>query len=190
VGLKEAVMDAVEAIRTRRSVRAYQSDSVPRDMINAIIDDAASAPPAFAGQVPWSFSVFEGADKIARWGERALQFARDHRPDRPGWTWTERPDFEVFWGAPVVVIISGPVGDCCRAGQNLMLSAHARGLGTCWVGSPMLWLGDPAVKAELGLPKDLEPVSAICLGYPKKVTPAPASPPRASPPMFWNPDLR
>ena len=39
-----------------------------------------------------------------------------------------------------------------RAGQNLMLSAHARGLGTCWVGSPMLWIDTPEVKAELKHP--------------------------------------
>ena len=47
-----------------------------------------------------------------------------------------------------------------------MLSAHARGLGTCWVGSPMLWLSTPEVRAELGIPSALMPVAALCLGYP------------------------
>ena len=69
---------------------------------------------------------------------------------KPVADWLDRPGFKIFWDAPVVIIISGPVGDCCRAGQNLMLSAHARGLGTCWVGSPMLWLSTPEVRAELG----------------------------------------
>jgi len=69
----------------------------------------------------------------------------------------------------VVVIVSGPQGDCNRAGQNLMLSAHARGLGTCWVGSPMLWLSAPEVRTELQIPSALMPVAALCLGYPAAI---------------------
>ena len=64
-----------------------------------------------------------------------------------------------------------------------MLSAHARGLGTCWVGSPMLWLKNPATKAELQIPNGLEPVSALCLGYPKTV---PEAPPRVRPTIVWS----
>ena len=90
-------------------------------------------------------------------------------PASPGSDWLTRPGFKVFWDAPVVVIISGPVGDCCRAGQNFMLSAHARGLGSCWVGSPMLWLSTPEVRAELKIPSDLPPVAVLCLGYPAEV---------------------
>ena len=66
----------------------------------------------------------------------------------------------------MLIVISGPVGECNRAGQNLMLSAHARGLGTCWVGSPMLWLSTPEVRDELRMPVDLTPVAVLCLGYP------------------------
>jgi len=84
--------------------------------------------------------------------------------------------------APVVVIISGPVGDCCRAGQNLMLSAHARGLGTCWVGSPMLWLTTPEVRAEFGIPATLTPVAVLCLGYPAAI---PEAVVHDKPPIVW-----
>jgi nitroreductase len=102
---------------------------------------------------------------------------------RAGWTWTEREDFLVFWDAPVVVIISGPVEDCCRAGQLLILSAHARGLGACWVGAPMLWLRTAQAKAEIGIPEDLTPVSAICVGYAAEV-PEPRQ--RAEPTVIWS----
>ncbi len=111
-----------------------------------------------------------------------MKHAREHRPDGPGWDWVERPGFKVFWDAPVVVIISGPVGDCCRAGQNFMLSAHARGLGSCWVGSPMLWLGTPEVRSELKIPADLTPVAVLCLGYPAEVPEAIA---HGRPPTVW-----
>jgi len=53
--------------------------------------------------------------------------------------------------------------------RNLILSAHARGLGTCWVGSPLLWLRTASIKAELGIPPELVPGAAICLGYPGPV---------------------
>src|SRR5262249_45549814 len=134
-------MDAIEAMHTRRSIRAYAKQVPDRATIAAIIGDAAQAPPPFAGQVPWAFTVVEGVARIAAYGEKAIAHARpQHRADEPGWGWLERPGFKVFWDAPALVVISGPVADCCRAGTLLMLSAHARGLGTCWVGAPMLWL--------------------------------------------------
>jgi nitroreductase len=142
-------MDVITAIHGRRSVRSYRPTLVPRELIEAVILDAAQSPPSFRGQVPWSFNIIEGVERIAAYGKRALDHARAHRPDGPGWDWVERPGFDVFWNAPAVIVISGPPGDCNRAGQNLMLSAHARGLGTCWVGSPMLWITTPEVRSEL-----------------------------------------
>ena len=75
------------------------------------------------------------------------------------------------------------MGDCSRAGQNLMLSAHTRGLGTCWVGSPMLWITTPEVRAELKIPEKLMPVAVFCLGY-AAATPEPVVHER--PPVVWS----
>lgn len=177
-------MDVIEAIHSRRSIRAYTDQPVGRDLIRDLLWDAVQAPPPFAGQAPWTFNVIEGADRIAGFGLRAKQYARDHRPAGGGWAWTERLDFAVFWNAPVVVIISGPVEDSCRAGQLLVLSAHARGLGSCWVGAPMLWLRTPEAKAAVGIPSDLTPVSAICIGHPAE---APTASARAQPVIIWAP---
>ena len=176
-------MDVIAAIHGRRSVRSYQPTPVPRELIDAIISDAAQAPPPFRGMAPWAFNVIEGVARIAAYGERAIEHARQHRPDRPGWDWVERPGFKVFWDAPVVIIISGPVGDCSRAGQNLMLSAHARGLATCWVGSPMLWITTPEVMAELKIPLKLTPVAVFCLGY---AAAAPEPVVHERPPVIWS----
>ncbi|HLZ85338.1 MAG TPA: nitroreductase family protein [Caulobacteraceae bacterium] len=175
-------MDAIAAIHTRRSIRDYAPRPVDRLLIEDLIWDAAQAPPPFAGQVPWTFNVIEGAERIAALGERAKQYARDNRPDVPSAAWADREDFKAFWNAPAVVIISGPVEDCVRAGQTLLIAAHARGLGACWVGAPMMWLRSPVAKAELGIPPDLTPVSAICLGYPA-AEPEPRV--RAHPPVIW-----
>ena len=176
-------MDVISAIHGRRSVRSYRPTPVPRELIEAIISDAAQAPPPHRGMVPWAFNVIEGVERIAAYGERAIDYARRHHPKGPGADWVERPGFKVFWDAPVVIIISGPVGDCSRAGQNLMLSAHARGLATCWVGSPMLWITTPEVRAELKIPEKLTPVAVFCLGYAAD-TPEPVV--REKPPVIWS----
>jgi nitroreductase len=182
-------MDAIEAIYTRRSIRAYTDEAVDRGLIEALIWDAAQAPPPFAGQVPWTFNVILGAKRIAQYGAQAKQYARDHRPDlRPGGAepfWADRDDFKVFWDAPAVVIISGGLADCCRAGQLLILAAHARGLGACWVGAPTVWLQTPEAKAEIGIPEDQTPNSVICLGHPAAW---PAAAERKRPIVIWQDD--
>ena len=134
-------MDTVTAIRTRRSIRDYENRTVKREIIADILWDAAQAPTTPVSG-PFLFHVIEGVARIADLGEHAKQYAREHRPDSVGYSWAEGSDFKVFLDAPVVIVISGhadnsqSIQDCNRAGQNLMLSAHARGLGSCWVGAP------------------------------------------------------
>ena len=176
-------MDAIETIHGRRSIRSYAPRPLERDLIERVIWDAAQAPPPFSGEVPWTFTVVQGIQRIAALGTLAMDHAKTHRgTGTPGSSWLDRPGFKIFWDAPVVIVISGRVEDCCRAGQNLMLSAHARGLGTCWVGSPMLWLRTDTARTELRIPPDLTPVAALCLGYPAA---SPEAPPRKRPPVIW-----
>lgn len=183
-------MEAVEALNSRRSIRSYEARKVDRSLIEAIIHDAAQAPSApISGPRPWTFNVIEGAERIAGYGARAKQFAVDHRREGPGYAWADKPEFSIFFDAPVVIVISGHGGnaqasaECCRAGQNLMISAHARGLGTCWVGSPMLWMRDAGVRAELGIPAGFEPFAAFTLGYPRVV---PAAQAREAATIIWS----
>ena len=126
---------------------------------------------------PFLFHVIEGVARIADLGEHAKQYAREHRPDSVGYSWAEGSDFKVFLDAPVVIIISGntynsqSIQNRNSAGQNLMLSAHARGLGSCWVGAPMLWLRNPETRKELGIAEAFEPFAAFALGYAASVPP-------------------
>jgi nitroreductase len=175
-------MDTIETIHSRRSIRDYLPRAVEPSIIEAIIADATQAPfSPISAPEPWVFNVICGAERIRDYGARALQFARDNRPDRDGYGWTENPDFSVFYNAPVVIIISGrssnrlALEECTRAGQILTLSAVARGLGTCWVGAPMLWLGDQAVRDELLIPEGYAPCAAFTLGYPATVPKRPGA---------------
>ncbi len=170
-------MDTITAIHTRRSIRDYQPRPVPRDIIEDILWDAAQAPTTPVSG-PFLFHVIEGAARIADLGERAKLYAREHRPGAAGYAWVDKPDFKVFLGAPVVIVVSGhadnpeSIQDCNRAGQNLVLSAHARGLGSCWVGAPMLWLCSAGARQELRIGDAFAPFAAFTLGYTASVPPS------------------
>lgn len=182
-------MDAITAIRTRRAVRAFEDRGVDRDTIADVIADACHAPfTPLAREGAWLFTVLTGRERVASAGELALAHAVAHRPAGPGYEWTERPGFSVFHGAPAAIVISGREGfagareECTRAGQILEIAAHARGLGTCWVGSPMLWLIDPQTRAELRIPAGWCPQAAFAIGYPDAAKVI-ATPPAARPPV-------
>ena len=103
-------------------------------------------------------------------------------------------------GAPFSLTIIGPSGrfleaDGRTAGARAVLwitdttiqgledsGARARGLGTCWVGAPMLWLRTPAAKTELAIPAALKPAVAMCLGYAQII---PEPPARGVPVIIW-----
>jgi nitroreductase len=183
-------MDVIEAIHGRRSVRDYGPREPDRALIEAVIWDAAQAPtPTLAKPRPWVFNVVLGRERLAGYGARAKEFAREAKAGEAGWTWVDKPEFHAFWNAPALIVVSARADDaesgwdCCRAAQNLMLSAHARGLGSCWVGAPMLWLTDAQVRAELGIPADFDPVAPILLGYP--ASPPPPGP-RERPRIIWS----
>jgi nitroreductase len=82
----------------------------------------------------------------------------------------------------VLILISGELEDCCRAAQNLSCRLMPAGIGTCWVGSPLLWLRTEEVKAELQVPAALTPNVAMCLGYANAVPPISE---RDRPPVIW-----
>src|SRR5690606_5425914 len=89
------------------------------------------------------------------------------------------PVFDIFYGAPVLMIISATapddmaVYDCCLAAQNLMRSAYANRLGTCWIGLAQAWLQTPEAKMRLGIPPEARPVVSIIVGRPAGAPPFP-----------------
>jgi nitroreductase len=98
------------------------------------------------------------------------------------------PNFNVFYHAPALIVISaveqGPwiVEDCALAAENLMLAAHAVGLGTCWIGFAQSFLNTPDGKKALDLPAAWVSVAPIIVGHPKAGTPAA---PRKEPAVKW-----
>jgi nitroreductase len=184
-------MELMEAIHTRRTVRAFLSSAVDRPTVEILIDAAIQAPSAMDLQ-PWAFAVVEGARTLERYSTQAkahLLSVLDS--SSPLFKYRDRlsdASFNMFYGAPVLVVVSATSGDgqftedCCLAAQNLMLAAHDRGLGTCWVGFAQPWLNLPMTKVALGIPEGYAPVAPIIVGAPQAV-PRPVA--RRKPKIIW-----
>ena len=168
-------MQLNEAIAGRRSVRQYTAEPVDEQVIRDLIEAAARAPSA-VNQQPWMFTVVRDQgvlDRISR-GAKSHMLATmgdsphaDHFRSR-----LSDPDFQVFYHAPVLILISasaaGPwiVEDCALAAENLMLTAYGAGLGSCWIGFAQSFLNTSDGKRELGLPAVCVPVAPIIVGHP------------------------
>lgn len=169
-------MDVLEAIPARRAVRDYLDEPVERGLIEAVVEKAIWAPSGMNRQ-PWSFRVIEGRAALARCSAEAKALMLREAPTHPELAGArgmlEDPAFNIFYNAPTLILICATEPDamaktdCCLAAQNLMLAAHAQGLGTCWIGFAEAWLNTIAARRELGLPETFTPVAPIIIGRPR-----------------------
>jgi nitroreductase len=163
-------------------------------VIGRLIDAAVHAPNA-VNQQPWSFTVVRDQvllDRVSREAKSLMlsdmsavsaSLHSDHFRSL-----LSDPKFHIFYHAPVLILISaiaqGPwiVEDCALAAENLMLAAHAAGLGTCWIGFAQGYLNTLEGQKVLGLPDAWVSVAPIIVGHPK-VMPPPIA--RKAPEIRW-----
>ena len=167
--------EVLRALRERRSCRSYKPEQIKDDELQAVLEAGTWAPTAMGLQDPWIVAVQNPAllEKVSRMNREV--WGRDIDP---------------FYGAPTYVLVfaSGPdkakngVQDASLVLGNMMLAAHAVGLGSCWINREREMFATPegrALMAELGLPEGLIGVGALALGYP-------AAPPRDPKPRKEN----
>jgi nitroreductase len=186
----DLVMELKEAIYGRRAVRDYTPTAVDESDIRNVIDAAIHAPSAI-NQQPWRFTVVRDTKLLAQISAEAKAHTLRKPPTElasPHFrSLLDDPHFNIFYNAPVLVVISAPAGpwaveDCALAAENLMLSAHATGLGTCWIGFAQAWLATPEGKALLMLGETEIPVAPIIMGHPKSAS---AAVPRNAARIHW-----
>jgi nitroreductase len=184
----------IDTIKKRRSVRAYQDTPVPRDLLNAVIEAGNEAPSAMNSQ-PWRFVVVEDrAAKMKLLGaalpqaKKVTEQVKDIDPERYELIkkrYAELPD-PVYYSAPAVIFVIGngryAAHSCPLACENMMLAAHALGLGSCWVGFGAMVTEDAGVRALLELKDGDQIFGPILVGYPKG---EPARPPKKEPTVKW-----
>lgn len=174
-------------IRGRRSIRRYESQSIPHETLARLLEAARWAPSAHNRQ-PWRFVVITDPRGRRLLADRmAARLAADLRADGVDEETiakdTERSRLRLT-GAPVLVLVCLTMTDmdaypdtrrqsaehamaiqsAAMAGQNLLLMAHAEGLGACWMCAPLFC--PDTVRQALNLPPDYEPQGVVGLGYP------------------------
>ena len=186
-------MDTTTAIYRRRAIRAYTAEPVAPEAIEQLIDAAVQAPSSMDLE-PWAFAVVEGAARLKAFSDRAKATFVAHIAPQTLETrihaMLANPDFNIFHDAPALIVVCGTsddpqaAEDCCLAAQNLMLAAHAAGLGTCPIGFSRPWLRLPETKSELGIGARYLPVFPVVVGHPAERPPAPG---RRKPPIVRSP---
>jgi len=174
-------MDVIEAIYSRRAVRAYTADPVDEATLRRLVDAAIQAPSAVNEQ-PWSFSIVRDKALLAHISREAKAYMLRASPAGLLSHHFEEilgdAKFDIFYGAPVLIVISAvgasawAVENCSLAAENLMLAARAAELGTCWIGFAQNWLGTTEGRTALDLPADHLPIAPIIVGHPKAQPPA------------------
>ncbi len=150
-------MDAIEALRARRSVRSFRPEPVPRAALETIVDCARLAATA-RNEQPWEFVVVTDPatrGKIAG----ATDFGR------------------FIANAPACIAVlcrdtKYALEDGSAATQIVLVAATALGLGSCWVaGDKKAYARE--IGALLGAPRDLRLISLVAIGSPAE-NPAPS----------------
>ena len=152
-------MDALQNLRERRSIRRYKADMLPREVIETIAEAGTYAPTGKNQQSPIIIAVTnkELRDKMSALNAKVLGSESDP-----------------FYGAPVVLVVladratANHVYDGSLVMGNLMLAAHALGIGSCWINRAREVYDTPEGKeilASLGIEGDYEGVGNCILGY-------------------------
>ena len=150
---------AITNIMTRVSVREFTGEKITEAQIDTLLRAAMAAPSAINKQ-PWAFIVVTDEEKIAALGE-ALPYSRcsnhpavaiipcgDLSKAIPG-------EMSAFW-----------VNDVSAATENLLLAAHAMGLGAVWTGLHPDMNRAKMVQEMLGLPEYIIPLCVVPVGVP------------------------
>ncbi len=183
-------MELYDAIRGRWATRGYTAAPVDRAILEDLIDAAVRAPSAMNEQ-PWDFCVIEDKDRLEAISRQAA--AHMFGQSRPAELAAlhqgslEQPHFNIFYHAPVLVVISTRAGpwvkeNAALAAANLMLAAYDRGLGSCWIGLAQRWLETEDGKAAIACPPGFTPVAPIIIGHPATRSP---QAPRLAPQIRW-----
>jgi len=193
-------VQTLDAIHTRKSIRAYLPTPVSQEVIVKILD-AARWTPSGTNRQNWRVTVATGAP-LQRLVERMEERVRETQPamfdpanarpeivervltlraglrevaealDKSLWEFIVVGSYR-FFDAPVMLAVSHCGGSAANVAPfvtALLLAAHDQGLGTVWLGYP-LGAAD-LIQEELGIPEDEKVSAIVAMGYPDPDSPA------------------
>lgn len=154
-------MDALENLLTRRSIRRYTAEPVTEAEVEVLLRAAMAAPSA-GNQQPWHFVTIADRSVLSQ------------LPDI-------QPHCRQMLLAPLAILVCADVTaekhegfwvqDCAAAAQNILLAAHALGLGGAWCGLYPRTPWCEGVARLLNLPHHVQPLCLLSIGHPDEEKP-------------------
>ena len=149
----------IDHIMTRTSVRAFTGQALSKDTIELLLRAGMAAPSAMNMQ-PWHFTAITDRAVLDR-----LKEANPHAK------MLEQAPLAIVVSGDMTKAIEGPgrdfwIQDCSAATENILLAAHALGLGAVWTGGHPIEERANALRSILNLPETMIPLCAIVIGYP------------------------
>lgn len=151
-------MDLQDALLNRRSIRKYKDQKIIKDELNSILKTAMYAPSAMNLQA-WQFILIDDKNILIE-------------------TIKSIPYAEMLKQSAAAILVCGDsavekneswlIQNCSAAIQNILLSAHGLGIGSCWIAIHGMDDVYKNIKDQFGLPENIVPVSLISLGYPEE----------------------
>ena len=163
--IKNGIMEIKDIIQGRRSIRAYLPDPVSKDQLQSLILEAGIWAPSAGNAQTWRFLVVTDQSLL-----RKVELVSPGLSGAPPALIVICQDLEesrIKGGTLGPQLLS--IADAAMAAQNIMLYAHALGLGTCVIAS----FHREALQAVLNLPEYLVPIFIVAVGYPKIIPRAP-----------------
>lgn len=150
-------MEAIEALRRRRSVREYSGRKVDQKLLEQLVDAGRLAATA-RNEQPWEFVVVTEKEALKK-----LAGITDHGKFLAG----AQAAIAVFCKDTKYYLEDGSA-----ATQNILIAAAALGLGSCWIAGDKKPYSE-SIKEALGVPAEYRLISLVSLGYPAGPVPAP-----------------
>ena len=159
----------IETIMSRRSIRAYTDQVVPRELIDQIVECGIYAPNGMNAQ-QWELRIVDSKE----WLDNTTEAVRQSVKGTPMEKQFEGPSFKnMFRNAPVVIFIAHKPGpctqiDCGLLAGNMILTAQSLGLGSICMMGPLMSLKSEAGKPileSLGFSDGYEPLLCVGIGY-------------------------
>lgn len=156
--------DFLELIKTRRSIRAFKNEEVSDTLLDKVLEAGTYAPSAMGRQPSVIVAVKDEETRKVLSRMNAAVMGTDKDP---------------YYGAPVILVVLSEGKNFLQDGscvlENMMLAAHALGLGSVWINRETEMFGTEEGKALLrkwGLDENLCGVGALALGFPEGEAPA------------------
>jgi nitroreductase len=192
-------MDTQESLLNRRSIRRYLKDPVPPDTIKKIMTAAIWAPSGSNSQPWRFYvatgakrdqlvqamieSTGPQAPSVEAFEEMAQRIEEKGKTAPNGVSWYQMNEETMnfarfgsirFYQAPVAIVVAKPKAggsslDIGAAVENLLIAAEGEGLGTCWLGMPLMFRDK--IREVLAIPEDEDLVTCVSLGRPDNDSP-------------------